>query len=159
VDSGGVGKGLAADRVAAELASCPTFCVDCCGDMRIGGTAGAPRTVSVAHPFTGESAGDFELSAGAVATSGVTKRAWFGLDGEPRHHLIDPRTGEPARTGVAQATALAPTATEAETLAKAALLAGPADGAGWLPHGGALVLSDGAVRRVEARELSPSRAA
>jgi len=31
-------------------------------------------------------------------------------DARPAHHLLDPRTGRPAYTGVVQATALAPTA-------------------------------------------------
>lgn len=152
LDSGGIGKGLAADRVAADLADRPTFCVDCCGDMRIGGTAGHPRIVRIEHPLAGsDPAWELEVADGAVATSGVTRRAWLDGDGRPQHHLIDPRTGEAARTGVLQATALAPTATEAETLAKAALLAGPAAAWDWLPHGGVLVLENGAVEALDSR--------
>ena len=63
---------------------------------------------------------ELTLTDGAAATSGVTRRGW---------HLIDPSTGRPARTGIVQATALAPTALEAEVRAKAALLAGPGGGA------------------------------
>ena len=66
---------------------------------------------------------------GAVATSGVTRRSWRDGSGAVKHHLLDPFTGQPAWTGVVQATALAPTALEAEILAKAALLAGPTAGA------------------------------
>jgi thiamine biosynthesis lipoprotein len=63
------------------------------------------------------------------------------------HHLIDPSTGEPAWTGVVQATAVAPTAVEAEALAKAALLSGPDAGLRKLEHGGGvLVMDDGTVR-------------
>ncbi len=37
-----------------------------------------------------------KVDPGAVATSAVTKRVW--KQGEKqRHHLIDPRTGEPAK--------------------------------------------------------------
>ena len=152
LDSGGIGKGLAADRVAADLADRPTFCVDCCGDMRIGGTAGHPRTVRIEHPLAGsDPAWELEVAAGAVATSGVTRRVWLDREGRPQHHLIDPRTGAPARTGVLQATALAPTATEAEALAKAALLAGPVAAWDWLPHGGVLVLENGAVEALDSR--------
>ena len=60
----------------------------------------------------------------AVATSSVARRAWRGAGGTPAHHLLDPATGRPARTGLLAATALAPTALEAETLAKVALLTG-----------------------------------
>ena len=42
-----------------------------------------------------------------------------------------------------QVTALAPTAVEAEWRAKAAVLSGPEAAAGWLPHGGVVVLDDG----------------
>ncbi|MBE2317525.1 hypothetical protein DVA67_016195 [Solirubrobacter sp. CPCC 204708] len=56
-------------------------------------------------------------------------------------HLLDPSTGEPAFTGVVQATALAPTAVEAEWRAKAALLSADAS---WLAvHGGLVVFDDG----------------
>jgi FAD:protein FMN transferase len=152
VDSGGVGKGLAADQAGEALTGFASFCVDCGGDMLIGGTAGLPRAVFVEDPLGGDQVCEFELTAGAVATSGVTRRAWLGTDGSRRHHLIDPRTGEPARTGVVQVTALAPTATEAETLAKAALLAGPELAPGWLPHGGAFITEDAAVVRLDPPE-------
>ncbi|MFZ0217623.1 MAG: FAD:protein FMN transferase, partial [Candidatus Dormiibacterota bacterium] len=62
-----------------------------------------------------------------AATSSVRHRAWSV--GERRvHHLIDPRTGSPAATGVAQVQLVATSALEAEVLAKEALLLGPAAG-------------------------------
>ena len=73
------------------------------------------------------------------------RRSWLDARGRPAHHLLDPATGRPAFTGVVQATALAPTALEAEIRAKAAVLSGPDDAAGWLPHGGAVVLEDRTV--------------
>ena len=85
----------------------------------------------------------FELETGAAATSGIGRRSWLGPDGRPAHHLLDPATGRPAFTGVVQATALAPTAVEAEWRAKAAVLSGPDRAAGWLAHGGVVVLDDG----------------
>ena len=74
------------------------------------------------------------------------ERSWLTRDGRPAHHLLDPGTGRPAFTGVVQATALAPTATEAEILAKAALLSGPEGAQKWLRHGGVLVFEDGTHR-------------
>jgi FAD:protein FMN transferase len=143
LDAGGLGKGLAADLAAASLADLAAFAVDCGGDLRIGGTAGRPRRVLVADPGGGAPLHELEVAGGAVATSGITRSAWPGRDGRPRHHLIDPATGEPAHTGVLQATALAPTALEAEVRAKAAVLAGPEHAPAHLPHGGVLVLRDG----------------
>jgi thiamine biosynthesis lipoprotein len=142
LDSGGLAKGLFADLLADELAAHPSFVVDCAGDIRFGGTESRP--VRVASPFGDAVLHSFALAAGAAATSGITRRSWLDASGRPAHHLLDPATGAPAFTGIVQATALAPTALEAEALAKAALLSGPAEAPAWLPHGGVIVLDDGA---------------
>lgn len=143
LDPGGIAKGVFADELASMLAAHRAFVVDCAGDMRLGGSARTPRRVHVASPFDDSTLHTFELAAGAVATSGIGKRSWTRPDGRPAHHLLDPATGEPAFTGVVQATALAPTATEAEILSKAAALSGPERAADWLEHGGLVVLEDG----------------
>ncbi len=159
IDSGGIGKGLAADLVANALRGHAVYAVDCCGDARIGGRAGAPRRVLVEHPAGGDPLHELTIVDGAVATSGVTRRSWRDATGAVKHHLLDPFTGQPAWTGVVQATALAPTALEAEILAKAALLAGPAAGRGLLAeHGGVLLLDDGSVDILE-RASAAARAA
>jgi thiamine biosynthesis lipoprotein len=145
IDSGGLGKGLAADLVAGSLTGRPSFAVDCAGDLRIGGTAGLPRPIDVRDPWGGDPVHRLLVTSGAVATSGITARAWLDAHGRPRHHLIDPGRGAPAWTGIVQATALAPTALLAEIRAKAALLAGPGAAAGHLPDGGVLVLESGEV--------------
>jgi len=140
IDAGGLAKGLFADVVAETLAG-RTFAVDCAGDVRLGGT---PRRVQVESPFDGSVLHTFTLAGGGVATSGIGRRSWLDDRGAPAHHLLDPATGRPAFTGVVQATAIAPTALEAEVRAKAAVLSGPEHAAGWLPHGGVVVLDDGA---------------
>jgi thiamine biosynthesis lipoprotein len=149
LDAGGIAKGVFADELAAALGRHSAFVVDCCGDLRLGGTDGAIREVHVESPFDGSVIHTFELAAGGVATSGIGRRAWIGPDGAPAHHLLDPATGRPAFTGIVQATALAPTATEAEMRSKAALLSGPTRAAVWLPHGGVLVLDDGSYELVD----------
>jgi FAD:protein FMN transferase len=146
-DTGGTGKGLAADLCAERLGGQDTFVVDAGGDLRIGGAGTVRRPVDVEHPFRAEPAHTFRVASGAVATSGLASRLWRGNAGFA-HHLLDPSTGEPAWTGVVQATALAATALEAETIAKAALLSGPERGAALLAdQGGVLVLDDGEVVR------------
>lgn len=152
IDSGGIAKGLLADMVAARLAKFTAYAVDCCGDVRIGGTAGRERPVLIEDPFGGEPIRSLQVSDGGVATSGITRRSWKGAGGEPAHHLLDPATGEPAFTGVVQATALAPTAFLADVHAKWALLSGPELGPSRLPHGGILVLDDGSIEVVAARD-------
>jgi thiamine biosynthesis lipoprotein len=62
------------------------------------------------------------LQEGAIATSSVMKRAWK-QGNTSRHHLINPRTREPANTQWLSVTVLAPHAATAETFAKAFLIA------------------------------------
>ena len=146
IDSGGTGKGLAADLVAMLLDGADRFAVDCGGDIRVGGAGTRPFDVQIRHPLTGDVAHELQLIAGAVATSGLDVRLWRDAAGDPAHHVLDPRTGGPAWTGLIGATALAPTALEAETLAKMALLSGPARAPRILArHGGLTVRDDGDV--------------
>ncbi len=151
IDSGGVAKGLLADEVAVALAQFPAYAVDCCGDACIGGMARQRRPIRVEDPFGGEPICSLEISDGGVATSGITRRSWEGAGGAPAHHLLDPATGEPAFTGVIQATALAPSAFLADVHAKWALLSGTELAPSRLPYGGVLVLADGSVETVAAR--------
>jgi thiamine biosynthesis lipoprotein len=147
LDLGGTGKGHVADLAARILDGAAQWCIDCGGDLRVGGT---PQAVHVAHPLDGTIAATWTVDHGAVATSAIHARAWLGPDGRPRHHLLDPATGEPAWTGLVAATATAPTVLEAETLAKLTLLSGdPAH----LLHGGLLVTEDGSTTTV--RETAP----
>lgn len=148
IDSGGIAKGLLADDVARTLAGFPAYAVDCCGDARIGGTAGRKRPIRVEDPFGGEPICSLEISDGGVATSGITRRSWENDGGAVAHHLLDPATGRPAFTGVVQATALAPSAFLADVHAKWALLSGPERAASRLPHGGVLVLADKSIETV-----------
>jgi thiamine biosynthesis lipoprotein len=147
IDSGGTGKGLAADAVAQRLRGYSRFVVDCGGDVRIGGPAAEaePYEIEVEHPLTRERAHLLHAGSGGIATSGVNTRLWE-TDAGYAHHLLDPSTGEPAWTGLVGATALASSALEADSLAKAALLSGP-DGARRLlaRKGGLLVLDSGEV--------------
>jgi len=143
IDPGGIAKGVFADELAALLASQDAFVVDCGGDLRLGGCYAPDREVHVASPFEDAVLHTFVLRSGGVATSGIGKRSWIDADGHVSHHLLDPGTGRPAFTGIVQATALAPTATEAEMLSKAALLRGPAHAGEVLVHGGLFVLDDG----------------
>jgi thiamine biosynthesis lipoprotein len=144
LDSGGIAKGLFGDVLASALAWHEAFAVEAAGDIRVGGAGGVVRAVEVASPFDAATVlHSFDHVSGAVATSGITNRSWVDDRGRLAHHLLDPATGEPAFTGVVQATALAPSGVEAEALAKAALLSGRKHAASWLLHGGVLVHDDG----------------
>jgi len=157
-DSGGTGKGLAADMVAATLRGYSRFIVDCGGDIRIGGADALvhPYEVFVEHPITGGRAHVLRLGSGGVATSGINVRIWRDAGGRFAHHLLDPDSGEPAWTGLVGATALGDSALEAETLSKAALLSGPEGGREVLAErGGFLIHDSGRVELVGALAVAP----
>ncbi len=157
-DTGGAGKGLAADLLARQLRGHQRFLIDCGGDIRIGGEAAKtwPYEVHVEHPLTGEQAFVLRLGSGGVATSGINVRIWRRPDGHYAHHLLDPSSGEPAWTGLVGVTALGESALEAETLSKAALLAGPERARELLDQrGGLLVHDSGRVELVGRLSLSP----
>jgi thiamine biosynthesis lipoprotein len=142
LDSGGIAKGLFADILGEQLAGHESYAIDCGGDLRLGGIGRLERTVRVASPFGDEVLHELEVADGAIATSGIGKRSWIDANGASAHHVLDPASGRPAFTGIVQVTALAPTGLEAEIAAKAALLSGPDDAAGWLPDGGVIVFDD-----------------
>jgi thiamine biosynthesis lipoprotein len=125
-DSGGIGKGLAADVVAVEVmaAGADGVCINLGGDLRVLGTsADGSWTVAVEHPCFDSPIAHIGLEHGAIATSTTLKRRWLVGD-EPRHHLIDPHTGMPSTTDLTLATVIAGEAWIAEVMAKAVLLRG-----------------------------------
>jgi thiamine biosynthesis lipoprotein len=126
-DPGGIGKGLAADKVVADLVSAGAAgaCVNLGGDLRVAGRApdGGDWTIAIEDPWSRDAIVDVGIRDGAVATSSTQRRRWT-LDGVPRHHLIDPATGEPSTSDLVAVTVIAGAGWMAEVLAKAALLRG-----------------------------------
>jgi len=127
IDLGGIAKGWIAEKAALLLARFSTACtVSAGGDMVLVGTPDEldyweieledPRNPAQALTM-------LKIGPGAVATSSIVKRSW--RQGEKlRHHLIDPRTGDPAETDWLCVTAIADRAVAAEVFAKALLIAG-----------------------------------
>jgi len=150
VDPGGIGKGLAADLVVAELLEdcADGVCVNLGGDVRVAGAPPAASwVVAVEHPWRADPAAVVHLRDGAVATSSRLRRRWTTDDG-PAHHLIDPERGRPVDARVATATAVAAHGWQAEAFAKAAFVAGPLAGLDLLERvgvGGLVVDDDGAI--------------
>ena len=119
LDLGGIGKGYAVDRACELLAMVGPCLVNAGGDLAVRGGSWPVGAGGVT----------LLLESGAIATSGRDRRHWR-RNGEERHHLIDPRTGRPAETGLRSVTVVAPSAVEAEVLAKVAFLGGPVEGPG-----------------------------
>lgn len=118
LDLNGVVKALAVDDALALLGEG--------GLVSAGGDLAARGEVDVGLP--GGSA--VRLVRGGLATSGTVSRRWM-RGGELQHHLIDPRTGRPARSPWSQVTVCGRTCLDADTAAKAAFLLGE-DGPAWL---------------------------
>lgn len=143
IDVGGIGKGHAADLVAATLVGlgAAAVCVNLGGDLRTVGPVpgGSGLLVAIEDPLGGDDLAIWSVHDAAVATSSCLRRRWE-RDGEDRHHLIDPATGRPARTDVVACSVVAPTGAWADALAKAVLLAPPAEAAEILAELGAAAL-------------------
>jgi len=131
VDLGGIGKGLTARQVVEQLSACGPCLVDAGGDLTAGaGPDGAPGwPVAVAYPGVGPAGAsplNVWLAGATLATSGADYR-WWWQGGARRHHLIDPRTGQPAASDLLTVTVLAADAGAAEAWATALWVAGSGD--------------------------------
>ena len=169
LDLGGIGKGYTAQQAVRLLSQWGPCLVDAGGDVVAGaaphGLPGWP--VAVAAPFLADEPGQngtpahadaaddllqLWLADAALATSGIDYRRWR-QNGRWRHHLIDPRTGEPAVTDLLSASVLHRRAVCAEAWAKVALLLGMQAGFTRLTElhvAGALAGADGQVRMTPA---------
>jgi thiamine biosynthesis lipoprotein len=140
IDVGGIAKGLAADLVLGDLldGGAVGACVNIGGDLRVEGSSPKPGgwLVGVEHPRAHFMLGCLRLRSGAVATSSRVRRAW-GPANARRHHIIDPRTGLPADTGVQAVTVVADEGWRAEALTTSAFLAGADGGVAVLEAAGA----------------------
>ncbi|MBI5742490.1 MAG: FAD:protein FMN transferase [Candidatus Niyogibacteria bacterium] len=151
IDLGGIGKGYAADRISEILVkNFKNFWISLGGDIRFfGDFKSNPWMVGVQDPFSHDN-DLFDLAIGgefcAVATSGTTKRRFTHSDGrEPSHHIIDPRSGPPAASGIVAATVVADSAARADVLAKSALILGAQAGVeliNKLPRAECLLIDD-----------------
>ena len=131
LDLGGIAKGYAVDRAAEILAEGATGClVNAGGDLAVRGTRpdGEGWLIGVQDPRDPSQLFlKLRLSGKkAVATSGDYQR-YIEVDGVRYHHLIDPRTGWPARE-VRSVTVIAPTCHRADAWATAAFVLGPEEG-------------------------------
>lgn len=156
LDLGATAKAFAADRSAERLATelgCGVL-VSLGGDIRTAGPVpegGWPvRVQERPGPLEREPDGPHQtvaLPGGALATSSTTARRWQ-RGGMPAHHIVDPRSGLPARAVWRTASVAAPTCVLANTASTAAIIRGaraPAYLTG-LGLPARLVAQDGTVR-------------
>jgi thiamine biosynthesis lipoprotein len=128
IDLGGIGKGLAVRWAAARVrrAGVSRFLLDAGGDIAAQGPGpeGGPWMVGVEDPAGGpDPLAVVALSDGAIATSSIRRLRWMVGD-KPRHHLVDPATGEPADGDLLAVTVSGPDPAWAEVWAKALFIGG-----------------------------------
>ena len=161
LDFGGFIKGWTVDQAARLLP--PTAAIDAGGEamLRGAGPDGRGWLVDVEDPAdpTREVL-TIRVRDRAVATSAPNRRRWRTTQGA-MHHLIDPWTGRPAESDLAQVTVLGDSVEAAEVLAKIVFFLGAREGRSFLhrQHGVAAVLvrADGRVEVVG--KLEEDRAA
>ncbi len=128
LDFGGIGKGMAVDAALEVLrkANIQAAIVNAGGDLGTLGLAQGADTWYIAVPGK-DCTWSLPLERGAMATSGIARRAW--QQGEvKRHHLLDPRTGLPVENGLWSVTVVAARCVQAEIAAKVAFILGLEEG-------------------------------
>jgi thiamine biosynthesis lipoprotein len=126
IEEGGFGKGVGLDAALRELAlgGATRARLDLGGQIAVHGAESAPYACAIADPRErGRARLRLQLERGSLATSGNSERG-LSIDGEPRGHLLDPRSGEPA-ADFGSLSVLAPTATGADCLSTGLYVLGP----------------------------------
>jgi len=160
LDLGATAKARAADRAASRLADrlgCGVL-VSLGGDIAAAGPAPRGGWRVRVQDVTGDPddpprgpAQLITITGGGVSTSGTAARRWRRGD-VIMHHILDPRTGLPARPVWRTVTVIAGTALQANTASTTAIIRG-AVAPGWLDGLGLaarLVAADGTVHRTAA---------
>jgi thiamine biosynthesis lipoprotein len=94
IDLGGLGKGYAIDRMLSKMDGLSNLCIDAGGDIFARGLNAdhKPWKIAFEHPSDPEKAiGTVNVDGFALASSSPLRRAW-----RDRHHLVDPKSAEPA---------------------------------------------------------------
>jgi len=167
---GGIGKGYALDQVATMLAGSGfrDFLVTGGGQVLARGRRGERAwRVGLRDPRRGpeEPFARLEVLDASLSTT-ADNESFFVVDGVRYHHVLDPRTGYPAR-GIRSATVLHSDATLADALSTAAMVLGRERAlevarelgaeAVLIDESGELVVSEGLAGRLE--RLQPLAAA
>ncbi|MDE6149520.1 MAG: FAD:protein FMN transferase [Ruminococcus sp.] len=104
IDLGAIGKGYAGDLIAKELRSngVKSALIDLGGNIQTVGTKPDKEKwkVGIRSPFGEGNFATLEIGECAIVTSGGYER-YFVEDGVTYWHILDPKTGKPADSGIA----------------------------------------------------------
>lgn len=128
IDLGGIAKGYIADccidvlREEGARGAVLSFG----GNVAAFGTKtdGAPFTVAIADPEDPDAyLGTLQLKDASLVTAGAYQRGFYE-DGVYYHHILDPKTGKPADSGLLSATVLCSDGARADALSTACFILG-----------------------------------
>lgn len=157
---GAIGKGYAADRAKQVLVERGVIggIINASGDMNTWGTKpdGSSWTIGIVNPMNNKKVFSwFSLEHDAVVTSGDYEK-FTQINGERYSHIIDPRTGIPAK-GIVSCTVFAGKAELADALATAVFVMGKEAGLfliNQLPNIEAILIDDsGMIHRSKNIEI------
>ena len=129
VDLGGIAKGFAADRVVElyRAMGIAAALVNLGGNVKTLGRKpdGQPWIIGLQDPdeARGVYFGLLRVGGTSVVTSGAYER-FVKIAGERYHHIMDPRSGRPARAGLSSATVIAEDSMRADALSTAIFVLG-----------------------------------
>lgn len=124
LDLGGIAKGYAVGGLKKRLREQGVHraLLDLGGTVA---TLGCRLPVGIRNPFcpNGEPMGSLMLEDRCAVTSGVYERC-MDVSGQRYHHIVDPRTGYPSRSGLVSVTLVGKDGAALDALATAALILG-----------------------------------
>lgn len=133
IDLGGIGKGFAGDKFLEVFKKYDILSAF----SNIGGNVAAlgarpdgyPWCVGIQHPRQENSLIGFVSVVGkAVVTSGDYQRYFIDSNGKRHHHILDPSTGYPVKSGLISVTIVADRSMDADALSTVLFIAGKEKG-------------------------------
>lgn len=134
LDLGAVGKGIACEQLAYAMKS-REFCS---GTISVGGSIavvgskpdGSDWSLGIQDPRaeTGEIMGVVKLSSDCFLSTSGDYEKYFEQDGKRYHHILDPRTGRPAKSGLISVTVISDKGLDSDALSTACFVLGLEEG-------------------------------
>lgn len=125
INFGAIGKGWALDRIAVGLRSrgIGALLSAGCSSVLAIGTQRHAWPINLTSPRAAEPLARVELRHGSLGTSGAGEQ-YLEVEGARYGHVLDPRTGWPAESGLLSASVLAEEAAVSDALSTAFLIGG-----------------------------------